>query len=96
MQGFQNERHRLNERIRCIEDRQLRRELAKYRSEVSKPVEFTKRGVGEVLVNWNGKTFFEAADLMTLLHAWLDQRGVETHPTQHLHPTPPVRRSHYV
>lgn len=84
MAEFQNERHRLNERIRSIEDRALRRSLAKYRAEISKPSEFAKRGVGEVVVNWNGKTFFEPVDLLPLVHDWLDQHGVETHPTEHL------------
>lgn len=79
-QKFQNERHRLNERIRSIEDKAVKRELAKYRTFISKPAEIEKRGVGQIVDNWNGKTFFEAADLLLLLHSWLDERGIPTHP----------------
>ena len=80
MQIFQNERHRLNERIRSIQDKVTKRELAKYRTRISKPSEVAKRGVGEIIDKWNGKTFFEAADLLPLLHKWLDERNIPTHP----------------
>lgn len=76
------ERTRLNNRIHAITGTPLARELKKLRSHLSKPAEVDRRGCGMAVKTIQGRPFFEPADLIPRLHAFLDERGVDKHPPE--------------
>lgn len=71
-----SERARLNTRIHSISGTEISRELNRYRREISKQSKVDERGVGHSVVISPERRFIEAADTVTLLHAWLDDRKV--------------------
>lgn len=71
-----SERERLNRRIKAIAGTPLSPQLGAYRRALNKNEAIDARGVGKVLVSFGKVKFFEAADLLSQLHAWLDERDV--------------------
>ena len=71
------ERARLSRRLATIKDKDIKRELNLYRKRLTKPDAIEERGCGTHYIRLNGKHSYEATDLITLLHLFLDEKAVE-------------------
>ena len=71
------ERARLSRRLAHTQDKTIKRELNKYRGRLSKPAAIEQRGCGTHYIRLNGRHSLEAADLIALLHTFLDQNAVD-------------------
>lgn len=74
------ERDRLNRRIRVL-PKSLSRELKSYRQRISSPAAIDRRGAARIFVPKGDSGFFEGEDVISLCHAFLDERNIPYDPT---------------
>lgn len=70
------ERARLSRRLSAIEDKETKRQLRRYRTQMTTQTAIASRNCSMIAIRLNGVYSTEPDDLMSLLHTFLDQHNV--------------------
>ena len=73
---YEKERVRLQQRIHGIMGTPLARDLRRYREQINKLPEITKRQTRAIPTETRKGIRYRAGDELQLLHAFLDERGI--------------------